>query len=254
MVSKPLRVVRCDGRHGIDRMQKPAFFCGELGLKQVEQPFLGARPHDLGHVFPQLVFDVVRPQHNLGVAQPSNGRDVRCGEQGLQEDDVVHVHPQRLLDGTVHFRHVKPAQMVALSRDHVAQGVPEIEFRVCKNGLNGGGFEVGVVDLVLEKRVLVRVKRQHLYAVPLRQQPGGQAVHGDTPSTAGRGGLRQRMRGSIHLGREIRTTPSWNPSTFFRCAPHQIGQGRRVMVLNHMPDQGERLPTLTNCSPSMDRE
>ena len=211
MVSKPLRVIRGDGRHGINRMQKLALFCGELGLKQVEQPFLGARPHALGHVFPQFVFDVVRPQHNFGVAQPSNGRDVRRGEQGLQEDDVVHVHPQRLLDGAVHFRHVKPAQMVALSRDHVAQGVPEVEFRVCKNGLDGGGFEVGVVDLVLEKRVLVRVKRQHLQAVPLCQQPGGQAVHGDAASIhGGTGRLVTNLKdakGSTHLGREIRTNP-----------------------------------------------
>ena len=101
--------------------------------------------------------------------------------------------------------------MVALSCDHVAQGVPEIEFRVCKNGLDGGGFEVGVVDMVLEKRVLVREKRQHLHAVPLRQQPSGQAVHGDAASIhGGTGRLVTNLKdakGSTHLGREIRTNP-----------------------------------------------
>ena len=101
--------------------------------------------------------------------------------------------------------------MVALSRDYVAQGVPEVEFRVCKNGLDGGGFEVGVVDLVLKKRVLVCVKRQHLHAVPLRQQPGGQAVHRNAaPIHSGAGRLVTNLKdakGGTHLDREIRTNP-----------------------------------------------
>ena len=102
--------------------------------------------------------------------------------------------------------------MVAFSRDYVAQGIPEVELRICKNGLDCGGFEVGVVDLVSDKRVLVRVQRQHLHAVPFRQQPGGQAVHGNAASIhCGTGRLVTNLKdakGSIHLGRQIRTNPT----------------------------------------------
>ena len=181
-LSNPGRVTLRDGRDGVHGLEGLDFFMFQLALKQVEQPLLGATLHALGHFLPKLMLHVVGPQDNFSVAESADGRDVRRGEERLQQDDVVEVGTKGVFDGHFHFRHVKATQVVALARHHMAHRVAHVQLRVGEDRLELGLGEVIRGKGRRHKGVLVGVKRQHLEGVSLFEQSRGQAVHGDAPS------------------------------------------------------------------------
>ena len=81
------------------------------------------------------MLDIVGAQNQFGIAQPSDGWDVRRGEQRFQNDDIKDLNAQDVLNGPLHVWDVKTTEMIALSGDDVADGIPDVEFSVCKNGL-----------------------------------------------------------------------------------------------------------------------
>ena len=78
---KPLCILFGDGHNGVDFTHDSNFFVVQLALEQIEQPLLGPLAHSKGDLEPKLVLHIVRSEHEFGVAQTTNGRDVGRGEQ-----------------------------------------------------------------------------------------------------------------------------------------------------------------------------
>ena len=99
-----------------------------------------------------------------------------------------------------------------------------------------------------------------LDVVTFFHQACGQAVHGNAPPIHRRArrfvtNLKDAKGGSHGSCREIRMNPA-SESTCARswCSKEEQGKRCQCEVLSHIPDHGVSEPTLTICSPTMDKE
>ena len=174
---KPCGVVAGDGHHPIQRGKHVDFLRLKLGLEAVEEPAFGSGGHVGRDFVPQGVLHIVRAEHKVGVAQTANGRDVSRGEQGFQEHHVVNLHAQRVFHNPFHFWRQEPRQVVALARDQVGQGVPDVQLGVGVSDFELGLRQIAWFNLVRQEGVLVRVDGHHLHFVSHVQKPLSHAVH-----------------------------------------------------------------------------